>query len=79
LITRGIVVLVDIDCIKGLGDKKRFLYNVKIFRVGQSTITKGDRYDHGDDSGYESYEQALEVGLIEALKLIQYRKRIYTL
>ena len=70
----GYIVLVDTDLIKGMRENRRYLFNVNIKRVTESeimSITKLDRYDCGDDSGVDTYEQALEQGLLETLKLIK--------
>jgi len=69
----GIVVLVSIDSVS-LADNHEFefRYNVNILQPSSETImTKCDRYDYGDDSGVDTVEKALEIGLVEGLKLIK--------
>ena len=64
----GFHILPDIDFIKGTKEKRVYVYKVKIHRSGYRVIVIEEGYDH---SGFESYEYALEAGIVESLKIIR--------
>lgn len=64
----GFHILPDIDFIKGLKGKEKYMYKVTIRRLGYRVIVIEEGYDH---SGFESYEDALEAGIVKSLKIIR--------